>query len=147
MALIGTGAQLRDRIVGNKREQREDLLADDLVTSRLELSEAASMTSARERTVTLRPEGHRRSVLEPGPGPATLWTMAATTKIDFDSELLAKLRARRPGKDDRTLLEELARIELGFETLREVQDRNALSDEEANDLAVRAVREVRAERR
>ena len=73
--------------------------------------------------------------------------MAATTKIDFDSELLAKLRARRPGKDDRTLLEELARIELGFETLREVQRRNALSDENATDLAVRAVREVRAERR
>lgn len=73
--------------------------------------------------------------------------MAATTKIDFDSELLAKLRARRPGKDDRTLLEELARIELGFETLTEVQRRNALSEDEANDLAVRAVREVRAERR
>lgn len=49
--------------------------------------------------------------------------MAATTRIDFDSELLAKLRARRPGKDDRTLLEELARIELGFETLGEIQRR------------------------
>lgn len=73
--------------------------------------------------------------------------MAATTKIDFDSDLLAELRARRPGKDDRTLLEELARIELGFETLHEVQRRNALSEDEANDLAVRAVREVRAERR
>lgn len=73
--------------------------------------------------------------------------MAATTKIDFDSELLAKLRSRRPGKDDRTLLEELARIEIGFETLGEVQRRNALSEDEATDLAVRAVREVRAERR
>jgi hypothetical protein len=73
--------------------------------------------------------------------------MAATTRIDFDSELLAKLRARRPGKDDKTLLEEMARIDLGFETLAEVQRRNALSDEDATDLAVRAVREVRAERR
>jgi len=70
--------------------------------------------------------------------------MAATTKIDFDSDPLAKLRARRPGKDDRTLLEEPARIELGFETLREVQRRNAWSEDEAD---VRAVREVRAERR
>jgi len=73
--------------------------------------------------------------------------MAATTNVPFDSELLAKLRARRPGKDDQTLLEEMARIELGFETLAKVQRRNALSEEEATDLAVRAVREVRAERR
>jgi len=73
--------------------------------------------------------------------------MAATTNVPFDSELLAKLRARRPGKDDQTLLEEMARIELGFETLAKVQRRNALSEEEATDLAVRAVREVRAARR
>jgi hypothetical protein len=73
--------------------------------------------------------------------------MTATTKIDFDSELLAKLHTRRPGKDDRTLLEELARIDLGFETLAEVQRRNALSEDEATDLAARAMREVRAERR
>ncbi len=78
---------------------------------------------------------------------ATLRDMATTTKIDFDTELLDKLRSRRPGKDDRTLLEELARIDLGFETLGEVQRHNALSETEANDLAVRAVREVRAERR
>jgi hypothetical protein len=73
--------------------------------------------------------------------------MAATTTVQFDSELLAKLRARRPGKDDRTLLEEMARIDLGFDTLAEVQRRNALSEEQATDLANRAVREVRAERR
>ncbi len=73
--------------------------------------------------------------------------MAATTRIDFDSELLAKLRARRPGKDDRSLLEELARIDLGFDTLGEVQRRNAMSDEDATHLAVRALRDVRAERR
>lgn len=73
--------------------------------------------------------------------------MATTVKVDFDGDLLAKLRARRPGKDDRTLLEELARIGLGFETLAEVQRRNALTEQEATDLAVRAVREVRAELR
>lgn len=73
--------------------------------------------------------------------------MAATTNIPFNSELLAKLRARRPGKNDQALLEELARIDLGFETLAEAQRRNALSDEDATDLAVRALREIRAERR
>jgi hypothetical protein len=73
--------------------------------------------------------------------------MAATTNIPFDSALLAKLRARRPGKNDQTLLEEMARIDLGFETLAETQRRNALSGEDATDLAVRALREIRAERR
>ena len=71
----------------------------------------------------------------------------ATVKVDFDGDLLEKLRARRPGKDDRTLLEELARIQLGFDSIARVRRRNALSEEEANDLAVRAVREVRAEMR
>jgi len=73
--------------------------------------------------------------------------MATTVKVDFDGDLLARLRARRPGKDDRELLEELAVIELGFEAIAEGQRRNALSEAEANDLAVRAVREVRAEMR
>jgi hypothetical protein len=73
--------------------------------------------------------------------------MATTVKVDFDGDLLEKLRARRPGKDDRTLLEELARIQLGFDSIARGRRRNALSEEEANDLAVRAVREVRAEMR
>jgi hypothetical protein len=73
--------------------------------------------------------------------------MATTVKIDFDGDLLARLRARRPGKDDRTLLEELAQIQLGFEAIAESQSRNALSEDEANALAMRAVREVRAEMR
>jgi hypothetical protein len=71
--------------------------------------------------------------------------MATTVRVDIDGDLLARARARRPGKDDRTLLEELAQIGLGRETLAEVQRRNALSEQEATDLAVRAVREVRAE--
>jgi hypothetical protein len=73
--------------------------------------------------------------------------MAATVTVDIDGDLLARARARKPGKDDRTLLEELAQIGLGRETLAEVQRRNALSEQEATDLAVRAVREVRAELR
>lgn len=67
--------------------------------------------------------------------------MATTTTIEFDSELLVRLRARRPGKDDRTLLEELVRTELGFETHGEVQRRNALSEEEAEGLALHPVRD------
>lgn len=73
--------------------------------------------------------------------------MATTRKVDLSGDLLAKRRARTSGNDARALLEELARVEIGFETLAGVQRRNALSEDEANDLAVRAVREVRAERR
>lgn len=65
------------------------------------------------------------------------------TSVQIDSELLARLRARHPGKDDRALLEDLARIDLGFAAMREAQQRNALSDQEAAELAVRAVEEAR----
>jgi hypothetical protein len=34
----------------------------------------------------------------------------ATTSVQVDSDLLQRLRERHPGKDDRTLLEELARV-------------------------------------
>ncbi len=70
-----------------------------------------------------------------------------TTKVEIDAELLRALRARRPGKDDRSLLEELARVELGMSALADAQQRNAHSEDEANELAERAVRDVRAERR
>jgi len=66
-------------------------------------------------------------------------------KVDIDSDLLARARAGWPGKDDRTLLEDLAQIALGRETLAEVQRRNALSEEEATALAVRATRDERRE--
>jgi len=68
---------------------------------------------------------------------------AATTRVEIDSELLARLRARHPGKDDRALVEDLARVDLGFNALRAVQQRNALAEQGAADLAVRAVRESR----
>ncbi|WP_372790899.1 hypothetical protein [Paraconexibacter sp.] len=70
----------------------------------------------------------------------------ATTTVQIDSSLLDKLRARRPGKDDRALLEELARIELGFDALADSQRENVISEPDALDAAVEAVREVRAER-
>ncbi len=67
----------------------------------------------------------------------------ATTRAEIDSELLKRLRARHPGKDDRELIEDLARVELGFNGLHAVQQRNALAEDEAAELALRAVRESR----
>lgn len=69
--------------------------------------------------------------------------VAPTTRVEIDSELLARLRARHPGKDDRALIEDLARIGLGLETLRAVQQRNALDEQAASDLAISALRESR----
>lgn len=67
----------------------------------------------------------------------------ATTPVKIDSELLERLRARHPGKDDRAVIEDLARVELGFDALRAAQQRNGLTDEQAADLAVRAIDESR----
>ncbi len=69
--------------------------------------------------------------------------MAATTRVEIESELLERLRARHPGKDDRALIEDLARVDLGFNAPRAAQQRNALAEDEAADLGVRAVRESR----
>ena len=69
--------------------------------------------------------------------------MTTTTRIEIDSELLAGLRSRHPGKDDRDLIEDLARIELGLAALHDPRARKALSEEEASELAVRAVHESR----
>lgn len=69
--------------------------------------------------------------------------MAATTRVEIDSELLGRLRARHPGKDDRVLIEDLARIDLGFAALHDAQARNMLDEQAADELAVRAVREAR----
>jgi hypothetical protein len=73
-------------------------------------------------------------------------SQASTTSIEIDTELLERLRKRRPEKSDRELIESLAKITLGRETLRRVQERNALSDEEAIALGVKAVHEARRER-
>jgi hypothetical protein len=67
----------------------------------------------------------------------------ATTTIEIDSELLVRLRSRHPGKDDRALIEELARIDLGFAALRDSQRRNSLDEADASELAVHVVHEAR----
>ena len=71
--------------------------------------------------------------------------MTATVQVEFDGELLSRLRARHPGKSDRELLERLAVIHLGIADLRESQRRNAVPEDEVMEQAVRAVRAVRAE--
>lgn len=70
-----------------------------------------------------------------------------TKTVEFDSELLERLHQRRPEMSDRELLESMARMTLGRETLRRVQERNTLSEDEAIELGVKAVHEARRERR
>jgi hypothetical protein len=74
--------------------------------------------------------------------------MAATPtkQVEFSSELLDRLHERRPEMSDRELLESMARMTLGRETLRRIQERNALSEDEAVELGVKAVREARQQR-
>ncbi len=67
--------------------------------------------------------------------------------VEFDSELLERLHEGRSDMTDRELLESMARMTLGRETLRRVQERNQLSEDEAVELGVEAVNEARRERR
>jgi hypothetical protein len=69
--------------------------------------------------------------------------MAVTTNVPIETTLLERLRIRHPGKDDQELIEDLARIDLGFAMMRDAQRRNALSEDEATELGVRAVHDVR----
>jgi len=69
--------------------------------------------------------------------------VASTRNIEIDSDVLERLRARRPGRSDRELIENLAMIELGRATVSDVQRRFALPEQEAISLGVRAVHEAR----
>lgn len=74
--------------------------------------------------------------------------MAATptTRIEIDSDLLDRLRKRRPGRGDRELLESAVRIQLGREAIARVRKRFAgVPMDEIEREAVNAVREVRRE--
>lgn len=73
----------------------------------------------------------------------------ATTTVEIDSDLLVRLRVRSPGKSDRELLEDLATVTLGFETIQRVRQRTAdagVDQHEIEDEAVRVVREHRRRR-
>ncbi|HEY2333491.1 MAG TPA: hypothetical protein VGH58_00590 [Solirubrobacterales bacterium] len=75
--------------------------------------------------------------------------MAATptTRVEIDTDLLDRLRQRRPEKSDRELLESAARIQLGREATAQVRKRFAgIPSEEIEREAIKAVRQVRAER-
>jgi hypothetical protein len=77
----------------------------------------------------------------------TMRAMAATTTVEIDSNLLERLRQRRPAKSDRDLLESVARIHLGREASDRVAERfQGVSSDEIEREAVKAVREVRRER-
>jgi hypothetical protein len=96
-------------------------------------SEATVRTSAREEKAA------------PGSLPSLAVT-ASTTTVEIDTALLERLRERAPGKSDRELLEDIATITLGFETIARAQERNAgADDDEVLTEAVRAVHEVRDE--
>jgi hypothetical protein len=72
---------------------------------------------------------------------------SSTKTVEFDRELLERLHQRRPEMSDRELLESMAKMTLGRETLRHVQERNTLSEDEAIELGVKVVHEARLERR
>lgn len=78
----------------------------------------------------------------------TIFSMASapTTRVEIDSDLLDRLRKRRPGQADRELLESAVRIQLGRETIARVRKRFAdVPMDEIEREAVNAVREVRRE--
>jgi hypothetical protein len=72
--------------------------------------------------------------------------VSPTRTVEIDSELLERLHERRPQMSDRELLESMAKMTLGRESLRRVQERNTLSEDEAIALGVKAVHEARRER-
>lgn len=71
----------------------------------------------------------------------------ATTTVEIDSGLLARLRERSPDKSDRELLEDLAAVTLGFETIHRVQRRTADTGVDQGEIEGEAVRVVRERRR
>jgi hypothetical protein len=73
--------------------------------------------------------------------------VSQTTGVEIDTALLKRLRERRPNKSDRELLESVALVAIGREMLQRVQERSTLSEDEAIELGVKAVREARCERR
>lgn len=72
--------------------------------------------------------------------------MSQTIGVEIDTALLKRLHERRPNKSDRELLESVALVTIGRETLQRVQERNALTEDEAIALGVKAMHEARERR-
>jgi len=68
------------------------------------------------------------------------------TPVMIDTELLEELRADEPGKPDRELIEDLALRQVGLRTIRRLQERFDLPEEEAVRIGVEAVHEARRDR-
>lgn len=68
------------------------------------------------------------------------------TAVMIDTELLEELRADEPGKPDRELIEDLALRQVGLRTIRRLQERFDLPEEEAIRVGVEAVHEARRDR-
>jgi len=69
-----------------------------------------------------------------------------TTRVEIDTDLLDRLRKRRPERSDRELLESAVRIQLGRETIARVRKRSAgVPMEQVEREAVKAVHEARRE--
>lgn len=73
--------------------------------------------------------------------------VSPTTTVEIHTGLLERLRRRRPAKNDRELLESVARIQLGREASDSARERfQGVPSEEIEREARSAVREVRSER-
>lgn len=71
----------------------------------------------------------------------------ATTTVEIDNDLLARLRERRSEQSDRELIEGIARIQLGVEASAQARQRFVgVPSEEIEREAVKSAREVRRER-
>lgn len=70
-----------------------------------------------------------------------------TRTVEIDSELLDRLRQQSPGHSDRETLERVARIQLGFETIRAVQERSEAAGVDDDEVMVEAVQAVHETRR
>jgi hypothetical protein len=70
-----------------------------------------------------------------------------TATVEIDLELLERLRKRRPEQSDRELIEGVARIELGFEAIHRLQERNAVAGVDEDEIMAEAVRGVKETRR
>lgn len=115
------------------------------MTDKPQVQVERSLAAGRDRPCPISVE---QNLVDTGPGGSLEHAMSTTT-VQIDSDLLARLRKRSPGRTDRDLLEDLATVTLGFETIRRVQRRTAEAgvDQQAiEDEAVRVVREHRRKR-
>jgi hypothetical protein len=77
---------------------------------------------------------------------AALMSESGTTTIEIDTDVLNELRAEEPGKPDRELIEDLAKLKVDFATIRRLQERFNIPEDEADAVGVEAARAARSSR-